>query len=502
MPIDKDALKTHEGVAVDFQVGGAGHEWAYAGCIGVGPVTEDKGALTPVYCPGDAPGSRKVITKTRAIPANITFDVSTHYGVAKWLDELDCPANIRVRHFCAGLNADVNNYDQIKSLCDVDTTQRAFTDMAMLDTTNNVIDVTNSMDASATEYILRVSVKRQLANSDELDVALNHVFYCDAAGCGGGCNGSTARSDGCQRWYAVGDDRGPGYEYGANPILLMYDGTKLGETNKRRVREITGLLGDAIFGFCVGDRVFAFDASGSFAYNNDPWDDDEDWTVVSDQFEVGAYPTAAYVVGRQVFLSAQAGYVYGSTDGGLTYDAIAAGDLTAEDLNDINGYDDDRIVAAGNNGAVILSENGGDTWSDISLGIAVTINTINMPRVAHIYAGANDGILYWSHDSGETWFANESLGLGTGAIIDMTFCGECDDSNSAFLLYQLAGGDMRIARSLDGGASWPENLKPLPTDLPRLNSIACCDPNQFVAVGELFGGATPYAAVVRGKRAV
>lgn len=501
MPVTKGGLKSFTGVAVDMQVGGAGNEWQNVACSAIGPVTEDQGALTPIWCPDPgSPSGRKLYDKTRAVPADITFDHTVHYNIGQWLEELECNFNIQVRHFCDGVREDVTNYEQIKRFCDVDMVSRAFTDMAMLDTSDNLIDVTGSMDAGGTEYINKMRAIRLLGNLADLDVALNDVFFCDSPSCGSGCGKAGVRSDGCQKWYAVGDDRGPGYAYGANPILLMYDGTKLGADNKRDVREITGLLGNAIFGFCVGDRVFAFDASGNFAYINNPWDATETWTVISNQFEAGAPPTAAFVAGRHIFLSAQGGYIYESTDGGLTYSSLVAGDITAEDLNAISGYGDEYVVAVGNNGAVILTSDGGDTWEDISTGAAITLNTVAIPRPVQIYTGGTDGLVYWTKDGGDAWFSTDP-GLGSGSVVKLSFCGTCDDGNSAFLLFQLATGAMRLVRSHDGGATWSE-LVTLPTSTPQLNDLECCSPNGFIAVGELFTGTTPYAAVIQGVRAI
>lgn len=63
----------------------------------------------------------------------------------------------------------------------------------------------------------------------------------------------------------------------------------------------------------------------------------------------------------------------------------------------------DRIVAAGERGHIIFSDNGGDSWTQAEVPVSVTLTGVDFGTETHGWAVGHSGVVLHSEDAGETW---------------------------------------------------------------------------------------------------
>lgn len=63
----------------------------------------------------------------------------------------------------------------------------------------------------------------------------------------------------------------------------------------------------------------------------------------------------------------------------------------------------DRLVAVGERGLVLLSDDGGASWRQASVPVSVTLTAVNFPTPRHGWAVGHFGTVLHSADGGETW---------------------------------------------------------------------------------------------------
>ncbi|WP_225314855.1 WD40/YVTN/BNR-like repeat-containing protein [Marinobacter confluentis] len=78
-------------------------------------------------------------------------------------------------------------------------------------------------------------------------------------------------------------------------------------------------------------------------------------------------------------------------------------DLAPENLLTDADRAGDRIVAAGERGHIIFSDNGGDSWTQAEVPVSVTLTGIDFGTDNHGWAVGHSGVVLHSSDAGETW---------------------------------------------------------------------------------------------------
>lgn len=151
-------------------------------------------------------------------------------------------------------------------------------------------------------------------------------------------------------------------------------------------------------------------------------------------------------------------------------------DLGKVQINDLVRFDD-RLVAVGERGTIILSEDMGDTWKKIHSDreLPVTLTGISSYGNGLLLVVGHDGVLLRSEDAGESWtkiLHSEESGdplLGTWSA----------DGMSIFAY----GSFGRFLRSSDAGLSWEE----LELDIhgEHLNDFAGDQERLQMMVGEM-----------------
>jgi photosystem II stability/assembly factor-like uncharacterized protein len=307
------------------------------------------------------------------------------------------------------------------------------------------------------------------------------VTICDSITCG-----QCGRvSDGCQIVFLlVGETSGsPGL-----PAELLYseDG---GATWGTTTITTLGLAEAPRRMICVGTNLIVISldsASLHYASINDILDGVETWTEMLTGWDAAGDPRAitSSAIDR-TWIAGQAGRIYFTTDPTSSVTEQADGSQTAQDLNDIHALDRNNVVAVGNSNAILVTANGGTTWSlVVGPAVGVNLNAIWMRSSLEWLVGSAAGVLYYTRNGGTTWSTKGFAGSGTGSVEDIKFASRV----VGYMSHTTAAGVGRVLRTIDGGFSWkvlPEQEGLTTPDNDRINALAPCvdDVNVLFAAG-------------------
>lgn len=185
-------------------------------------------------------------------------------------------------------------------------------------------------------------------------------------------------------------------------------------------------------------------------------------------------------------------------------------------LNSVTGY------AAGENGKMLRTANGGNIWSNVNTGITQNINSIYFFNATSGIACANDGIIIITTNSGTNWSAvNSGVTDNLYSISFVNSSGVCAGSGGSLLYstnsgmnwtiaengflstyyaafmysenFAFAGGVNAIfqplfAKSVNSGANWSFSTFYLKTNEGNLSGIAFISENEGFSSSRVFDG--------------
>ena len=201
--------------------------------------------------------------------------------------------------------------------------------------------------------------------------------------------------------------------------------------------------------------------------------------------------------GQTFYVAAAAGGVWKSTDGGVTYDPVFD-DVRYSSIGAVAVAPSDSMVVyvgtgESNNlrssswgGGVYRSADGGETWTNVGLEKSQHIarivvhprdpNTVFVAAMGPLWAAGGERGFYKTTDGGRTWRNTKRLGEHTGFTDialdprdpDVIYAATMQRDRRAYSF--VAGGpESRVWKSTDGGESWTESSRGLPTgDLGRI----------------------------------
>lgn len=491
---------------VDVQIGGPGNPWIYlSACAAMTGPEIPFGDLESRWCqdPQRAGGFRRS-SMIRSAPDLITFDLTTKLGKINYLKRLNCPYSQRARFNICGEREDTAQYDPFMlAYCPVQITSQTYEDLVITTEENNdEIMVTSAASADYEYRVDKVTPGRTGSAATLGDQAINDIEYCDSPQCAGYCGD---QSDGCTTVIGVTDADTSPY---AAPSLIKgvkdMDTSVITWTNT----PILGLNGNAENIECAGKRVgVTSNADSAFAYNDSPTQDQDEWNIVTLTRVPSTNHNALFArTTREWWLGCVGGYVLKSVDGGVSWNEAHSATITTQTINAVYAYDKDLVVAVGNSGAMILSKDGGQTWSDITETSTTSANLLAVVippnRSREIYIGTNNGRIYRSVNQGDTFSRVAFDGDSVGTVDDLAFCGPCA-GDVLWILHNDAGPRARILRDLSGGAGGADieivmdYTQTIQAGID-LNALACCDVNEAIAAGELNGG---YPVVIKASGA-
>jgi photosystem II stability/assembly factor-like uncharacterized protein len=159
---------------------------------------------------------------------------------------------------------------------------------------------------------------------------------------------------------------------------------------------------------------------------------------------------------RVVYVTAGAGGLYRSTDGGVQWQPLGQAGTFSQSLT-VHPRDPNMVYLGSNGAGLHLSTNGGQTFALMNEGLPYRpqVSTlIRHPLDKNVfYAGVSANGLYKSEDRGQSWTrisSDPTVANGFHLTIN---------PKDPDVLY---GGDRMLKKSTDGGRTWTESLKPVP----------------------------------------
>ena len=159
--------------------------------------------------------------------------------------------------------------------------------------------------------------------------------------------------------------------------------------------------------------------------------------------------------------------VLSTTDGGEVWNEQHTGDDGA--LNDIVMLDNSRGCVVGNNGIVMVTDDGA-TWQRVYPPTSNDLNALCFVNDSTAFCCGEAGVMLKTTDRGYSWTAVSS---GTGqTLLAICFADQ--------LTGWIAGANGLIRKTENGGVSWGPVSSPVSVDL---NALACWDENTCWACG-------------------
>ena len=108
--------------------------------------------------------------------------------------------------------------------------------------------------------------------------------------------------------------------------------------------------------------------------------------------------------------------------------------------------DGNRIIAVGDRGHVLVSDDGGDLWTQVPVPTRSMLTAVAMPDSKNVWAVGHDAIILHSADGGRTWVRQYYAPDLESPLFDVWF--ENDKHGLAVGAYGL------VLQTLDGGRTW------------------------------------------------
>jgi len=460
----------------------------YQGCWKAGSISRPKGAPTIVTCPSPTQfGAFEVVDKIpgelglpeATITARYTQDASALLAILNRGCDIDLQMHIGR---CKSPLDYLEGWDKILVLEAAQPGDYGVADFGALEQGDqNPINEEMPFRGEELYEILKMAYEEQAEVEAELEVIA--IIVCDAISCGL----CAVPSNGCDKVFALTASIGASPGGRAEIIYTADGGTTWGDRNITSLpvgRDPSDLA-------CVGTNLIVISQDEDnlhYAAIAEILEETETWVAVALGFEATGSPIAIISLSpRHTWIVGENGYVYFTQDPTAGVTIQTAGTVTTEDLLAVHAYDLNNIVAVGENDAVIVTRDGGDTW-------AVPINTPNagidltavwMRGPDEWMIGCADGTLWYTLDAGLNWTQKVLPGQATiTQIEDIKF----STPTVGWIAAKAAGTpEGRILRTINGGYEWyvaPEGNLSLPAN-DRINEIAICDvdPNIIYAGG-------------------
>lgn len=457
----------------------------YLGCHQIDDIEQPEGDSEPIYCPDPkAPNTFKVVASVAGAPGTITTSLTTDV-----MDSLD-PLERLMPGFALYVNkVDAGRMDVFTNavrtfiLRGCRITNRTLSALAARTPDDNSRSE-QSFDLSAEELIR--FVKLTWSRQGIVDAnSVNDISFC---------NSERARTadlpalQACQIGYAASD---------ANTVLYTSNGSTWTATSADPFSSGTDVV-QAVECFEMGtDAVRAVVADGTADAGGPAkisYTDDEGatWTVVNVGSTNGQYVKSSrglFALDRvNMWLGTQDGYLYKSSDGGVTWAVQNAGTITSGIINAIQFVNEDDGWFVGDNNIIARTIDGGLSWAAVTGPLnpaTLEVNCLAALDQNRCWIGSSDGKLYYTEDGGETWTQRSFIGSGTGSVTNVKFQNELIG-----YMVRTVTAVSSVLYTIDGGYSW--QTMTVPTNA-SINALFICDVYNVVAAGEAQGG-TGYIA--------
>ena len=467
----------------------------YFSCLRAQAVSQAFGDITNIECPDPTrPGAYVVVGSFQSGEERATVTLEGRYALdlrsrLLRMARNKCPVDVQV-HFgdCEDLS-DPNSFKKVLFLEDCLLSSYNTEDLGSLSDADTAA-VNESVEVSAAQIYDIIPHTWAEKAGDLATTEVVAAVVCDEVSCGD-CG---APSGGCEKIFAV--TLLAGGSPGTPPdVLYSLDG---GITWYAHDIETLGAAMDPNDVACLKGQlvVVSADYVGAAIADLDDFDEfgtDPDFDGVAAGFVGGHGPTCITKrLATRAYIGGEAGYIYLMTtpENGVT--VLEDGALTISDLRDIDALSENFVVAVGNDGVILYSEDG-ETFQLLTtapVGVGVDLYCVFVKSKLEWWVGGDNGNLYYTLDGGAHWTQKEFVGDGAGTVVqDIEFATD----SIAYMAHTTAAPLGRILCSFNGGYDW--EVMPLGTalmpDADRFNQVAVCraDPELVVPVGLAGDGA-------------
>lgn len=454
----------------------------YLGCHQIDEISQAKGDKTLIWCKDPTgPNKFKVAGSFRGAPEAASFTISAVvHDVADFLEDIgDDEVTIIINKAKQGAQDEFSNFDRCEILTGGTITNETETGLAARNPDDNAEHMLE-IEFAAEEWLKVYPLGADRQNTTEVNAA-NAMCYnpsdpdelyvaCDSAA--GPATANILRSvDRGGTWAATATDPfGAGLDAKAIVCFPL-------DVNTLRI---------------VAFRETSPGVALQCAYSDDAG---ATWTTVTIGAVLGQevlHGNAVFALDRNhVWVVTDAGYVYFSDDGCVTWDLQDAGVATASDLYAVRFADAYNGMAVGVADAIIMTTDGGNTWNVAGGNTGSGDNILSCGIIdskkawigLDIVAAATK--LWFTDDGGDTWNPRGGFtGSGVGEIDGIEFVPTID-GQIGIMVSDNATPVGSFFRTRDGGYSWEQVIGPTNTGLLHLMLI---DENEAFAVGSPEGG--------------
>lgn len=181
---------------------------------------------------------------------------------------------------------------------------------------------------------------------------------------------------------------------------------------------------------------------------------------------------------REIFWSADGGYIYKSTDVTQGVVVVSPGNATSTALRRIHGKDEtDTIVAVGGSGNVVRSIDRGVTWATtVTFPVVSTLQAVAVVQSDVWWVGAANGTLWYTLNGGETWVQKSFEGSGSGQVYDIVFLND----EVGWMTYSNATPTAQLFSTWTGGSFFTRTS-------PRIQNMVTANRFNRIAYPRLAG---------------
>jgi hypothetical protein len=448
MPEDVNLLKSGQS-RIFVQPDGSSpvNPYSYVGCLSLGGLQEDLGTGEPIYCPSsEVAGVFDIVDTTSPPPALPTTDFTQHANRQLqdfWWDlrRRKCEFNAKIKNSNCARPDDPDDFESMIILRRNKMTAFNTGAFNALDA-DAVVDLTGTLQSLGFDRFLPMTFG-EVAENSAFSEALDGI-YADKIQCGN-CG---AQSDGCQKSYVLAktETASP-----ASPASIIYTADNWGTSGHDFITTLGIQTANKLAQ--VGQRIVVISETDEAHHYKLQSSIDNGtvggWTRVATGYVATKGPQAIWSKSpSETYVAAEGGYVYFMANPAAAVTVLTDGSVTTQNLNDIRGKGR-TIVAVGASNAVIVSYNGGSTWSLVTgPAVGIVLNTVEVINDSIWFIGAANGTSYYTINKGVTWVANSPDALIT-SVTKIRFVDEIVGYMTATL-----SGSVRIYRTADNGYSW------------------------------------------------
>lgn len=469
-----NALTTRQG-SLWVQPGGPNTQVYFLGCHDLGDISEPAGGIELLRCM-DKKGGWRTVGSIQSPPDAVSTSIENMTFVARdWLEKLNCEFTLYAFHRLGGEPDIFTNYARARILnrCRVTT----LTDKQIVHHEEEQSS-SQSRDIEAWPPVFRTGELTTRRQTTSETLALNDVMAYSPLDCEAGVVPGDKVLAGADGSGYTGNVQAT-TDAGATWAALAADPFATGKV----VQSIVAFpISDTVTRFLAA-QMFVNGTQGLVAYSDDNGASWSTANVGGATAGHGAVDSGALFALDQshIWLASSKGYIYFSSDGGITWTAQTSGSLSAVDLHAVSFIDENSGMAVGASDIVLFSSDGGTTWELATVTGSSDILNCVAPSGNFWWVGTAGGDLYYTRDSGTTWTQRRFSGDGAGEVTDIAFANDL----IGYALHNTAGPVGSIFVTINGGYSWKAITTPTNTGL---NALSIADMNTVYAVGEVEGG--------------